>query len=78
MINRIKQDIENLNKQIDDNNTNMNKLFELLDKINEQASEVQLKIENLQLDNQNSQNEINTLGIVKDYLERVEEENKED
>ena len=77
MINRIKQDIENLNKQIDDNNTNMNKLFELLDKINEQASEVQLKIENLQLDNQNSQNEINTLGIVKDYLERVEE-TKED
>lgn len=73
MINRIKQDIENLNKQIDDNNTNMKKLFELLDKINEQASEVQLKIEHLQLDNQNSQNEISTLGIVKDYLERVEE-----
>ena len=77
MINKIKQDIENLNKQIDDNNTNMKKLFELLDKINEQASEVQLKIEHLQLDNQNSQNEINTLGIVKDYLERVEE-SKED
>ena len=42
-------------------------------KINEQASEVQLKIEHLQLDNQNAQNEISTLGIVKDYLERVEE-----
>ena len=42
-------------------------------KINEQTSEVQLKIEHLQLDNQNSQNEISTLGIVKDYLERVEE-----
>ena len=75
MIEKIKNDIENLNKKIDDNNTNMKKLFELLDKINEQASEVQLKIEHLQLDNQNSQNEIKRLEIVKEYLE---EENKEE
>ena len=73
MIEKIINDINSLKQRIDDNNTNMEKLFELLDKINEQASEVQLKIEHLQLDNQNSQNEISTLGIVKDYLERVEE-----
>ena len=73
MIEKIINDISSLKQRIDDNNTNMEKLFELLDKINEQASEVQLKIEHLQLDNQNSQNEISTLGIVKDYLERVEE-----
>ena len=73
MIEKIINDISSLKQQIDDNNTNMEKLFELLDKINGQVSEVQLKIEHLQLDNQNSQNEISTLGIVKDYLERVEE-----
>ena len=73
MIEKIINDISSLKQQIDDNNTNMEKLFELLDKINGQVSEVQLKIEHLQLDNQNSQNEISTLGIVKDYLERAEE-----
>ena len=77
MIEKIKNDIEKLNKEINENDANINKYFELLDNINSQASEVQQNIEKLQLKNQASNNEIKRLEIVKEYLEEMEEEEKE-
>ena len=74
MIEKINNDIENLNKKINENDANINKYFELLDNINSQASEVQQNIEKLQLENQASNNEIKRLEIVKEYLEEEEEE----
>ena len=74
MIEKINNDIEKLNKEISENDANINKYFELLDTINSQASEVQQNIENLQLKNQASNNEIKRLEIVKEYLEEVREE----
>ena len=74
MIEKINTDIENLNKEINENDANINKYFELLDNINSQASEVQQNIEKLQLKNQASNKEIKRLEIVKGYLEEVEEE----
>lgn len=73
MIEKINNDIENLNKEINENDVNINKYFELLDNINSQASEVQQNIEKLQLKNQASNNEIKRLEIVKEYLEEMEE-----
>ena len=73
MIEKIKSDIEKLNKEINENDENINKYFELLDNINSQASEVQQNIEKLQLKNQASNKEIKRLEIVKEYLEEVEE-----
>lgn len=73
MIEKINNDIEKLNKEINENDANINKYFELLDNINSQASEVQQNIETLQLENQASNNEIKRLEIVKGYLEEVEE-----
>ena len=73
MIEKIKNDIEKLNKEINENDENINKYFELLDNINSQASEVQQNIEKLQLKNQASNKEIKRLEIVKEYLEEVEE-----
>ena len=73
MIEKINNDIEKLNKEINENDANINKYFELLDNINSQASEVQQKLEKLQLKNQASNNEIKRLEIVKEYLEEVEE-----
>ena len=73
MIEKINNDIENINKEINENDANINKYFELLDNINSQASEVQQNIEKLQLENQASNNEIKRLEIVKGYLEEVEE-----
>ena len=74
MIEKINNDIEKLNKKINENDANINKYFELLDNINSQASEVQQNIEKLQLKNQASNKEIKRLEIVKEYLEEVEEE----
>ena len=74
MIEKINNDIEKLNKEINENDANINKYFELLDNINSQASEVQQNIEKLQLENQASNKEIKRLEIVKEYLEEVEEE----
>ena len=74
MIKKINNDIEKLNKKINENDANINKYFELLDNINSQASEVQQNIEKLQLENQASNNEIKKLEIVKEYLEEVREE----
>ena len=73
MIEKINNDIEKLNKKINENDANINKYFELLDNINSQASEVQQNIEKLQLKNQASNKEIKRLEIVKEYLEEVEE-----
>ena len=73
MIEQINNDIEKLNKEINENDANINKYFELLDNINSQASEVQQNIEKLQLKNQASNNEIKRLEIVKEYLEELEE-----
>ena len=42
-----------------------------------QVEEIQQKLEKLQLENQASNNEIKKLEIVKEYLEEVEEEEKE-
>lgn len=79
MIEKINNDIEKLNKKINENDANINKYFELLDNINSQASEVQQNIEKLQLKNQASNKEIKRLEIVKEYLEELEEkERKED
>ena len=72
MIEKINNDIEKLNKEINENDANINKYFELLDNINSQASEVQQNIEKLQLKNQASNKEIKRLEIVKEYLEEVE------
>ena len=74
MLKKINNDIEKLNKEISENDANINKYFELLDNINSQASEVQQNIEKLQLENQASNKEIKRLEIVKEYLEEVEEE----
>ena len=60
--------------KIENNDVNINKYFELLDNINSQTSEIQQKLEKLQLENQASNNEIKKLEIVKEYLEEVEEE----
>ena len=63
MIEKINNDIENLNKEINENDANINKYFELLDNINSQASEVQQNIEKLQLKNQASNKEIKRLEL---------------
>lgn len=73
MIKKINQDIKNINEKIENNDVNINKLFELLNNATLQVEEIQQKLEKLQLENQASNNEIKRLEIVKEYLEEVEE-----
>ena len=75
MIEKIDEEIKSINEKISINDSNINKFFELLDKINTQRDETSGSIEKLQLENQASNNEIKRLEIVKEYLE---EENKEE
>ena len=77
MIEKINEDIKNINEKIESNDVNINKLFELLNNATLQVEEIQQKLEKLQLENQASNKEIKRLEIVKEYLEEVEEEKEE-
>ena len=77
MIEKLKKDIENIKAKIKTNDENQTKLYELLNNATLQVEEIQQKLEKLQLENQASNNEIKKLEIVKEYLEEVEEEEKE-
>ena len=74
MLDKLNMEIENLKKEIKENNNNQAKLYELLNNATMQVEEIQQKLETLQLENQASNNEIKRLEIVKGYLEEVEKE----
>ena len=79
MIEKIKNEIEELRQNIEDNEIDMKQFFGLLDTINKQVAEVQKNIEILQLENESYNKEIKRLNIVKTYLKELEEkERKED
>ena len=73
MLDKLNMEIENLKKEIKENNNKQTKLYELLNNATLQVEEIQQKLETLQLENQASNNEIKKLEIVKEYLEEVEE-----
>lgn len=77
MIEKIKNEIEELRQNIEDNEIDMSQFFGLLDTINKQIDEVQKNIEMLQLENESYNKEIKRLEIVKEYLEEVEEKKGE-
>ena len=77
MIVKIKNEIEELRQNIEDNEIDMKQFFGLLDTINKQVAEVQKNIELLQLENQKYITEIERLQIVKTYLEELEEKKGE-
>ena len=77
MIEKIKNEIEELRQNIEDNEIDMKQFFGLLDTINKQVAEVQKNIELLQLENQKYIKEIERLQIVKTYLEELEEKKGE-
>ena len=74
MLDKLNMGIENLKKEIKENNNKQTKLYELLNNATLQVEETQQKLEKLQLKNQASNNEIKRLEIVKEYLEEVEKE----
>lgn len=77
MIEKIKNEIEELRQNIEDNEIDMKQFFGLLETINKQVAEVQKNIELLQLEKQKYIKEIERLQIVKTYLEELEEKKGE-
>lgn len=77
MIEKLSKDIEELKTKISKSEENQSKLYELLNNAVLQVEEIQKKLDRLQLENQASNKEIKRLEIVKEYLEELEEEEKE-
>ena len=73
MIEKLETKLQDIKKEVVENDENQTKLYELLNNATLQVEEIQQKLEKLQLENQASNNEIKRLEIVKEYLEEVEE-----
>ena len=73
MIEKLETKLQDIKKEVVENDEKQAKLYDLLNNATLQVEEIQQKLEKLQLENQASNNEIKRLEIVKEYLEEVEE-----
>ena len=73
MIEKLETKLQNIKKEVVENDEKQAKLYDLLNNATLQVEEIQQKLEKIQLENQASNNEIKRLEIVKEYLEEVEE-----
>ena len=77
MIEKLETKLQDIKNEVIENDEKQAKLYDLLNNATLQVEEIQQKLEKLQLENQASNNEIKKLEIVKEYLEEVEEKEKE-
>lgn len=77
MIKKIEKEINELKDYILENEKKQEKAFELLDNANNQMKEIQKKLQDLQIENQDFNEKLQTLIIVEDYLKKAEDKTNE-